>query len=118
MRSETGHAIFIETMRTPTGKRLKIARCTCGWTSPPARHTHTVQKHAAAQHPQSFCPTPDKNRYATRKDAELALLEFWQTMRTGKKELRRAYECECGAWHTTAKPSKPSWAEAPSVSFR
>lgn len=98
------HAISVETVRTSSGARRKIGRCSCGWATPIAKTAHAVDKTARAQHPQAFCRTPDKLRFATSEAAVGALVRFWQTARLGKKELRRAYECECGWWHTTSRP--------------
>jgi hypothetical protein len=101
----TEHAITVETTRGAKNKRRKTATCSCGWTVT-TKTTAGLNKVIAAQHPQVFCPTPDKRRHASREAAAAALLEFWQTAGTGKKELRRAYECECGCWHTTSRPGQ------------
>ncbi len=96
------HVISLQTAKTSKGRR-KFSECACGWVSPYARSTHAAEKIAAKQHPQAFCPTPDKRRYATQRDAELALLDFWQGAPLWKKEIRSVYECRCGRWHTTSK---------------
>ena len=97
------HTLTMKTAQTKKGRR-KFTECTCGWVSPNSRSAHAAQDAARAQHPQAFCPTPQKRHYPDQRSAELALLDFWQNAPLGKKELRRAYECECGKWHTTSKP--------------
>lgn len=98
------HVISLHTAKTSKGRR-KFGQCACGWISPCVKSAHAAQDIVVKHHPQAFCPTPAKRRYATRRDAELALLDFWRGAPAWKKEIRRAYECDCGRWHTTSKPA-------------
>lgn len=58
------------------------------------------------------CPHPLKVRYPTRDAAE-DILRFNRRVRAAgvanrrRKRERRAYLCQCGAWHLTSQPSRP-----------
>jgi hypothetical protein len=98
-----GHALTLQTVKTKKGRR-KVYECTCGWSSPNARNVEAARDYVKAHHSEAFCPTPEKRSFTTQRQAELTLLHFWQTAPEWKKQLRRAYECPCGRWHTTSQP--------------
>ena len=51
------------------------------------------------------CPTPEKQPYATRREAEQVLRWAWRKGRGGRLPVR-TYKCPCTQWHLTSKPRK------------
>lgn len=45
------------------------------------------------------CPSPDKQKFATKRDAE----RHSEYMSKSRGHVLRAYRCECSIWHVTSK---------------
>lgn len=56
----------------------------------------------AAPDPALGCPTPTKDAYRSRVDAEDAIAYARATRRTDTP--LRTYRCVCGRWHITSSP--------------
>lgn len=55
------------------------------------------------------CPTPNKDRYKDRAQAELALIEINAKFGLDKMGTLHPYECECTRWHLGRSASGFKW---------
>lgn len=52
------------------------------------------------------CPTPNKKPYDTKQQAENARFSQVSSCQPGRNFAVRSYECPCGKYHISSKPSK------------